>query len=331
MNFIGIYNIDELLKFANDPILLKIARIGIKASDELDQNLETITEWEYKYYKIKHSKNIHPTRKENILNMIERELRPVIINIINSLSEVFEAWLSQHNVEDPHVLANARYTDEYIESVGPQDAVGAVKHEYEKFGGKDFINTFLTSNFKYFKELIQEERNSLINDYYYQLEEAELHENEEEIIELKERISELENYNTSDEELFNQFIFDYGNGKSLIESVYDSPFLQNMLADFYAEYVFPFWFQRWEGEGIVETIDELKNVYQKLQKARNESIRNSILTINLALNSAHQTGPMLSYIENRYPEVNQNFLSELSNKGEDDIQKWDNELLEMGL
>jgi len=331
MNFIGIYNIDELLKFADDPILLKIARIGIRSSDELDQNLETITEWEYKYYKIKHSRNIHPTRKENILKMIERELRPVIINVINSLSEVFEAWLDQHNVDDPYVLANARYTDEYIESVGPEDAVKTVKYEYEKFGGKNFVDTFLTSNFKYFKELIQEERNFLINDYYYQLEEAELHENEEEIVELKERISELENYNTSDEELFNQFIFGYGNGESLIENVYDSPFLQNMLADFYAEHVFSLWFDHWKQEGIVETINELRDVYQKLQKAKGESIRDAIVAINLALNSAHQTGPMTSYIENRYPEVNQNFLSELSNKGEDDIQEWDNELVEMGL
>ena len=50
-----------------------------------------------------------------------------------------------------------------------------------------------------------------------------------------------------------------------------------------------------------------------------------IMNINIALNTSHQTGSMMEYVEQQFG-VSKDDLDELSNIGEDKIAEWDKEI-----
>ena len=330
MKFLGITTVTELLKFAD---LLKVASLDITESDELDENLETLTEWEYKYHKIFNASKMNPKRKDNILRMVEREIRPVINSIIDSLSYVFADWIKQHALLDAHQWAAGRVDQELIEAYSGKNAMQIAEHEYKIYnGGKNnFNDEFLVINFKYFEDIIQKERNYLIEKEYEDFNEAELHEDAEEMIRIKENIERLESMQTSNEDIFKEFVYEFGIGENIADYTYENQNLEYMLINFYENVLFPLWFEYWEDQGIVETRKDIEREYARLQSARNEPLSKALMSINLALQSSHQTGPMLDHINNMYYKVNKDFLDDLSNKDEDVIQQWDADLSDKGV
>lgn len=328
MNFIGIRSVDHLLELVN-----KIARIVPAVTNELDQDLEILTEWEYKYHKILNASNLHPKRKENILNKIEAELEPITKYVIESLQDVYADWLKKHALLSPRDWAEARMDYDEFEAYGVESSIANVKSEYERYGGGDFETKFFMTNITYFKQTFEEILYDEINNAIDELEYYKERDNSDEIQSQQERLNYLENLNLANEEDLLKFVGDYadiylGGNSEILPLLVNHPDLYDMLTNFLEREVFPLWFDRWEAEGIVDTRENIEELSSKLQGAQTAPLKQKMVIINEALNAAHQTGPMLDYISNTHYNVDKKFLDNLSNK---DVSEWDEELKEMGV
>lgn len=325
MNFIGIRSIDHLLEIFN-----KIARIVPAVTDDLATDLEILTEWEYKYHKILNASNLHPKRKQNILNKVEAELEPITRFIIESLQDVYADWLSKHALLSPRDWAKARLDYDEFEGYGAETTIASAKNEYERYGGRNFETKFFMTNIHYFKDTINEILKSEVDNARSELEYYEKQNDTEAAQNQQERLDYFENLDLNNEdELINFFENDayvYLDDNSTLLS--NHPNLYDMLIDFLEKEIFPLWFDRWEAEGIVETRENIEELYNELQEAQNVPLKQKMGIINEALNAAHQTGPMLDYISNKHDNIDKKFLDSLSNK---DVSEWDEELKEMGV
>ena len=108
------------------------------------------------------------------------------------------------------------------------------------------------------------------------------------------------------------------------------PELYNMLIDFMEEESFALWFAKWEPLGITKTRDRIEGLYEQLQQIEHLPFQKIPGVINQALTASHQTGPMMDHISDQH-DVGSDFLKELSNKGEEEISKWDKDLMYLGV
>jgi len=337
MSFSDVATIDALIKQAAETeFFIHLARLDIDPSKNLEENLETIYEWEYKYHKILQSQKTNPYRKEKLLNTIEQQMRPVVDRIIEDLSDVFRDWLSKHAILNPREWAEARVDMDEFEAYDPETTLGTVKYEYETLGGKNFEINFFKENKEYFKRFFEEVRSDIINMYYDDLEYYIEHEDTEEIERMQQVIDDLENMDLDNEEDFNRFINEYYpideymDEGSLSDQISNHPKLYSMLVNFLADKVFPLWFAKWEDQGIEQTRESIEEIYNELEQAKNSSFRKVLSVINKALNAAHQTGPMMDYISDRY-EISSDLLNNLSNLGKNEIDAWNRDLTEIGV
>ncbi len=323
--YIGIRSIDHLLELFN-----KIARIVPSVTNKLDADLETLTEWEYKYHKILNAPNLHPKRKENILNKIEVELEPITGYIIESLQDVYIDWLNKHALLSPRDWAEARLDYAEFEAYGAKTAIESTKNEYKRYGGRNFETKFFMTNINYFKDTIGETLDFEIDDTRYMLEESEKQNNTEEMQQYQAKLNYLENLDLNNEtdliEFTNNDTYVYLEDSATL--LLNHPDLYDMLIDFLEKEIFPLWFDRWEAEGIVDTRENIEELYSKLQEAQSTPLKQKMVIISEALNAAHQTGSMLDYISNKHDNIDKKFLDSLSNK---DVSQWDEELKEMGV
>lgn len=326
-------NIDSLISQPDFDFFLRIAKLGIESTFELGKNLETIYEWEYKYHKIQQAKNMHPKRKENLLNIIEQELSPIIDQISGDLGAVYDAWLKKHALLNPEDWAEARLPYEEFLDYGVEFSLGVIKNEYERYGGSNFEEKFVNCNLEYFIPFFNEIKNDLINYNYDELEYFEEREDEEEIEYTKEIIERLSSMDLNNPHDLKEFINEYYyiESDNLIPKITNDDSLFTMLINFYAKEVFPLWFNKWEAEGIVDTREEIEGIYLDLININELSFNNALSAINIALNAAHQTGSMLEYIVEDHPDVDEVFLSSLSEKSSEEINQWDRALVELGV
>ena len=57
------------------------------------KNLETISEWTYKIYKIENASGMNPERRDNMLALIERKLAPVVDHYADLFIQELKYWL----------------------------------------------------------------------------------------------------------------------------------------------------------------------------------------------------------------------------------------------
>jgi hypothetical protein len=330
-----INSLDELIKLSEEDFLIKLARFDINLAYNLSDNLETLNEWEYKYSRIFYSKKTNPYRKEKLLDTIEQQLRPVVENIKEALLDVYTEWLAKHALLDPKEWAKARVDYDDFEAYGEETSLSNTKYEYERLGGENFEIEFFKTNLEYFTNFFKEVRYDIINHYYEELEYAETHENEEDIERYKEDIETLENYDFDNEEDFNSFVGEYYYIDEYVDEAMVSNLFQHhselyeMILEFLEKKVFPLWFAKWEPEGIVETRENIEELYLKLQNTDKLPFQQIPGVISEALSSSHQTGPMMDYISEHH-DIDFDFLLSLD-KPEEEIEKWNRELSYLGV
>jgi hypothetical protein len=320
----------------------------IKVSNDLLDNLETMYEWVYKYNKIKDfAQKANPKRLKNIFKEIEKRIKPVLDNITTSLSDVFSNWLANHALNDPERWAYSRVNELEESGLDLAEIVKSLKAEYERYAYSDdfAIDAIAESdelkNYleEYKTELIDNEKATLYDEYDYDFDNPpdEIDEDyEEDIQQLLSSIESLE------ETEFNH----WEDCKDFIETFYGESvddFFDNLNYDYFGnnlaleiseKVVFPVWFDHWKNEGIVQTKNNIEKISIDLEKSERErDLSKRMMTIHIALNTQHQTGGMIDYIENEY-DVSKRDLDELSsmgNKGSKVMQKWDKEVGMMGI
>jgi len=102
-----------------------------------------------------------------------------------------------------------------------------------------------------------------------------------------------------------------------------------LLVELFEKFIFPLWFQIWEPQGIVDTRNNVQEVYDNLKASSPDVFGNLFARTNIALNTAHQTGSMLDHVENLTGSDNLKVVLKGLTDGEYNEQ-WDNELNEHG-
>lgn len=304
---------------------IKFAQIWNVSTDTFKDKFKAIYELEYKYQAINKNNNIMPQRKENILNQIEKKLQEIIPEIKNTFLKVFEEWLQAHALLDPGQWAKARLEDFKEEGEFFQiDAALAELHRYA-IGSVNYseIRTDFMRNIDEYmekipalqkiEEAIQEEyKENIINqldkeeiEYFNEEHGTNFSATEEGIdkaieyiekqnigIELYTIISSLEN------------LIAIANNLGLFES---------LIIQIYKNLIFPHWYDYWQSQGIEKTRKNVENVYKTLQQNSN-NIQEEIKKINIAFNTAHQTGNLIEdYLEQHIQEsISSDFFNYLS-------------------
>lgn len=185
--------------------------------------------------------------------------------------------------------------------------------EYERYGGnnekEDFINVNIDMIRQIVDQIVDEQNNGIEEDSEDYL-----------------------NIDLSDDnEIFDFIDGVFDNIKQFISSIYHgnlSYLVDDMIINFNEKVVFPLWYGEWSYRGIDETRENIEKIYETLSSADTAPFSEKFVIITVALNSAHQTGSMVDYVENIDPEVDQRFLNYLSGL---DVSYWDKELSEWGV
>lgn len=330
-SFFGIKNISDLF--------LRKAEIDIKPSYELSENLSTLYEWEYKYHLISQATNMHPKRKENILKLVENGLTHIIDYITDALKIIFKKWLDQHAILDPHKWAETRYQEAL--DLGYEKDIDYIRSEYTRYAednGQDFNDKFIKFNIHYLKDWLELFKSDVINmkseDLEYSQQSGD-NESEQQFIQEIDMITNIDLDNENDLHFFiNEYVFNYFDDLSTLMTVIEQSneyVFKDMCINFMEKITFPLWFDEWSSQGIEDTRNDLEQVYENLETIDKHPISNRIVIINQALNSVHQTGSMLDYINQEFSDVDKKFLDSLSNTSETKIEAWKDDIVNMGV
>ena len=297
----------------------------IKSNDDLLEELKIIYEWEYKYSQLKQSINIkNEKRIQNVLKTINIKLKPILNSVSDKIQEVFANWLKQHALTSANTWATAR-VKEFDEMVGDYEYIlSAAAGEYKRYNGNPNIfyeNAFIVS-FEEFSDLIYDIKYEIVSADEDELENTEDKEERKDIQQRIDYINDLDITTDAKEAL--EFLENYL-GQSAEEFLNQNATEDSVVA-IYEKVVFPVWFKHWKKEGIVQTRKKVQQVYKDLKKSKTESdLQKKIMYINIALNTSHQTGSMMDYIEQEH-NISQSDLDELSDVSDSDLKAWNKEV-----
>lgn len=299
----------------------------IYPSKDLFDNLFMLYEWEYKYNKIKLSKQF-PPRIENIKRQIKEKMIPVIKNIKLQLSVIFKEWLDEHNVNSPEDWAKNRYKYkgdiiDLLENIyNDQNDYGNTK----KFTKQIFFKLYDDIFYDEILDLIEGRKEhiskikfieSIPRNKRYMVDKLDFKkpENGLEILRLSKR--NLESF-ISDALYKIERI-----GGAEISYIVDV--LINNSKDIYKE-----WYKEWNKNNLLEnTIKKIQEIYNMLLNLDLNDFSKTMADLNIILHVSHASGHFLEYINQVYPNVNHRSLEYLSNLPETLLEKWDNELKKM--
>jgi len=311
--------------------------------DSISSMLYALYELTYKYQYLQHHNfQGHPTRLQNILQQIEGSARTVIADFVDILVPVFENWLSGHALLTPRTWATKRVTEWFeIDGDSPQSLADMIASECDIHRERKKFN--ISPELHRLDEPVKNGQAQVLSRLFeaakYELIEADtenaIYENnrnpddqrdEEEIeAEIKQRYEEM-----SFSEYFDTW---YGGDlATFLEMASQTYDLQEICIEFAQFLCFPIWYGFWKPQGIDQTRQRIENAYNMLKSVERQPIGQALATINIIINSAHQTGDMLDYIT----DVTQDSKGEirramdlLSNATE--FEEWDLDLREVGL
>jgi hypothetical protein len=317
-------------------LLDKIASVDIEYSDDLSNNLTTMTEWEYKRHVVEQDSNMLPQRKENIIKTIDNEIKPVLDGITNSLLYVFKDWLGKHAILNPKKWAQNRYNYDEFEG-DPKSVLESIKSEYIQYrfpnnfkattSDSDFIEVFVENNLEYFQTFLNDIKQDFLNSSIEDLEYYKGLDREEDIINQQNTVNYYENLDLSNEQERLNFYRGVGSDIISIDYIIANPDFKEMCMNFMEKAIFPLWYDKWSSEGIEETRENIEETYNLLRKSKKLSFNDRIIIIHEALTTTHQTGDMTDYIGEYNEGVDNSFLNELSNIDQDTLNKWKQEIL----
>lgn len=310
--------------------------------DSISSMLYALYELTYKYqYLQNHNFQGHPTRLQNILQQIEGSARTVIADFVDILVPVFENWLSGHALLTPRTWATKRVQEWYeIDGDSPQSLAEMIKSgcDMERLGKKFNISPELHR----LDEPVKSGQAQVLNRFFetvkLELVESDMenarYEKRQEQEEIDEEQLEAEIKQRYEEMPFSEYLStwhgnDLGDFLEMASRFYD---LEEICIEFAMFLCFPIWYGFWKPQGIDQTRQRIENAYNMLKSVESQPIGQALATINIVINSAHQTGDMLDYIA----DVTQDTKGEirramdlLSNATE--FEEWDLDLQEVGL
>lgn len=302
--------------------------------------LYALYELTYKYqYLQNHNFQGHPKRLQNILQQTENSARTVIADFVDILQPVFENWLSGHALLTPRTWATKR-VEEWFEIGGgsPSSLASLIVDQCNIQRERKNFN--ISPELHRLDEPVRSGQAHVLNRLFetakLELVEADtenaLYENKEEQRDEEEIEAEIKQ--RYEEMPFTEYLSTFYNDdlETFIEQsseIYDLETICIELAQFLC---FPIWYGFWKPQGIDQTRERVQNAYNMLRVVERQPINQALATINIVINTCHQTGDMLDYIS----EVTQDSKGEirhtmdvLSNNTE--FREWDLDLQEVGL
>jgi hypothetical protein len=310
--------------------------------DSISSMLYALYELTYKYQYLQHHNfQGYPKRLENILKQIENSARTVIADFVDILVPVFENWLSGHALLTPRTWATKRVQEWYeIEGGSPASLASMIvgecniQRERRNFNISPELHRLdepiKNGQARVLSRLFETAKLELIegdmeNALYEKRQEEEEVDEEQLEAEIKQRYEEM----PFSEYLSTFYNDDLGDFLEMASQFYD---LEEIYVEFAQFLCFPIWYGFWKPQGIDQTRQRIENAYNMLKSVESQPIGQALATINIVINSAHQTGDMLDYIA----DVTQDSKGEirhamdlLSNATE--FEEWDLDLREVGL
>jgi len=328
--------------------------------DDVLELLEIIYELEYKYNALRNFPFTGlDARYDNIMKIIEKKAKEVIPILAETFEDVFSTWLGNHAITNPEEWAHARFYeggyDSQLEINGFDDTLGAVISEAGRYTGiedqedllkeimsitpellEGYFNTFISEWGQMLLEELQadglEEFNDVYTGLHYGLfadKEFETEEEAEDYLDIHFSAFDKDFFEVfgSRHDAINEVISRMGDYATSLEDMQYDIDLDVFFLTIYEKIVFPAWFDYWEKQGIVETRNTVEKVYADIQKIESMPLQKQFLTLNIAINTNHQTGSMMEYYEATYEVGKRDFdrLSELN------VDNWNEELQEIGV
>lgn len=282
-----------------------------KDYDDDDPALAAVSE--YSQYTGGHEENFF----YNTLAKIRRKLQyiPEAINI------AFEDVIELDRSELQNYIINRDEAEQEV--IGLEKQVKEIEAKIKVLKGK----TDLSSDDENELDNLEKEYNNL--DIRLSDAEADLTDAENDVEEAEERVKDYNDFDLGDRaEAVMGFEGDRGLTALLNTLVDISGY--DVILEFYEYFVFPVWFGFWKPKGIVHTRKRIEKAHKELVKIEREGFKNasSFAKLNEIINVTHQTGMMIDYVEEVYPDVNYDFLQHLSNL---DTKAFDKDLKKVGV
>ena len=329
--------------------------------------IQVLHELEYKYSMIRDRPfQGLPQRRENILKQLHDYLMEVLTYTKKIVLYTFQEWLSSHAILDPERWAQQRvnsYGDNIEEGeIIDLDTTRAVKTIFEGISGEHMEYTNKIEGRKIppgsYQRALEISFSKMLKDAvknpnefpgFSKLLELYLEDYKENIMaddlqeegykEFGERYGKKFRSNREAKQFIkNISLEEYGpeNILDLIGSdeidlfanaAYHTDLWQEIATEFCKNIIFPKWYGFWKREGIEETRENIEKIYELLKNAN--TVEEITAAISMALNASHQTGSMLSYLEENSKSYDlESILFEIQNRNTND---WDNELREIGV
>lgn len=249
-------------------------------------------------------------RFDNILKNLSNSIVKVGESVKSQLVDVFEMWLSSHALTNPKAWASARVRED--EDADGQQLIENAIYElkrYEEYGPK--VNPFMAiyNQINQLGRIQEDAREWLIN------------EDPEILTEVYGMPVGADVYDWA-----SSYQIDDPLGLMGISNFEEIPDAVNPdVAMLLYEYVvFPRWYGKWSSEGIDETRETVENNFKVLQSANPHNVGEFISAINIGLNTVHQNGSMLEYLQGADDRAIRNELKLLSNGAYTD--EWNDEI-----
>ena len=318
----------------DDPVLASLWRTDHNDSD-LESQLRKLYELNYKYEVLKSFPFTgYPKRKENTVLRMEKEILKPLVFVKDTLVILFERWLASHALTDSAEWAEARIRDDAETGHGDfEQTIRGMLMEMSQYNPQYKINRdhgdtgWLMSHLSDVLAAMGMRKYQSVDEKLQELKEQEQNDLEIDQGGYEEGTEDYQYFIDQLEYLENKTLADYlDNGYPLEHLMSD-----DILKDIYQDYIFPFWYNHWGDRGIDETREVVEEAYDRLQSINGQDLSNDLVNLNIALNTAHQSGSMLDYMD-IYTEhsLDKNTLDELSNL-DDQIPAWDNDLREIGV
>tara|TARA_Y100000310_G_C20683845_1_gene817704 strand:- start:854 stop:2668 length:1815 start_codon:yes stop_codon:yes gene_type:complete len=340
--------------------LQKQAQIWQTAHD--DDNflgmISSVYELEYKFNMMKQRQfNGMPQRHARMLENLEEELIEHLNVAKGVLENTLRAWLASHAITEPSQWASARTTDEMggdMWEYDHQTAFGGVLGEYSRYKYPQQTGAYNGPNetrifhdiisdiaphinemphMKSFMSVMAEGRKEMYyNDLSYEGFEEFGQQVGMEFSSEEEAQNYIEDMEPDSTEMVHEItdLYDYD---LFVEGANSSGVLEGIARELYQFAVFPLWYSYWSGMGIDSTREIAEEAYSILEGAN--SVQELSSAVNLAINTVHQNGQMIEYIETygglelgADTSTVQGWLQELTNR---DVEDWNEELREVGV
>ncbi len=334
-----------------------LAQIWNTDSDgSFEDELKAIYELEYKLQAVRNWKFLGmPQRRDNIISNLSEELEMAIEEVKVPLLFTFEKWLNSHALIKPETWAAERTNPDYLDSVGnEEESLKGAAFEYAKYktGNPDSFDFTQQNESRNLAEMLAEAFKN-INEYPSL---QRLHKTL--VLGDKERLTEelfsegLETFgerqigepfaseeaaeawisDKAEEVDILDYVFNFGAEGILSALSYAGVYFSEFLKELYQNIVFPLWFNYWKAMGIEGAREVVQEAFDMLSDEAPD-IGQKIQAINHAIDTTHQTGDMIEYLEMSNPNISPSSVRAIFDDMSEgtDIPEWNQELKEIGV